>query len=348
MSLITRCPSCGTMFKVVPDQLRISQGWVRCGHCAEVFDASAHLQDREPAAAFGAGAPPGSPPATTPAGAQANAASAIASLAQAKLLEKTKQEALEQALAEEAALALAGVPDVPDTEGGADDPLYPPFSLLRADSEAGADGAGDQSGEAEPAPASLPPATSAKDAKTAAREADRLDDVSFVRQARRKAFWRRPAVRAFLLLAGLVLAALLAGQYAVYDRDRLAARTPALRPVLEALCGPLQCTVGPSRQIESIVIDSSSFNKLRGDAYRLSFTLKNLAAVPVAMPAMELTLTDSQDQPVVRRVLAPSDLGASSSMLAAASEWSGTIAMGVTANGASARIAGYRLLAFYP
>ena len=34
MSLITRCPACGTMFKVVPDQLRISEGWVRCGHCA--------------------------------------------------------------------------------------------------------------------------------------------------------------------------------------------------------------------------------------------------------------------------------------------------------------------------
>jgi predicted Zn finger-like uncharacterized protein len=34
MSLITRCPACGTMFKVVPDQLRISEGWVRCGQCS--------------------------------------------------------------------------------------------------------------------------------------------------------------------------------------------------------------------------------------------------------------------------------------------------------------------------
>src|SRR6476620_8201349 len=47
MSLITRCPACGTMFKVVPDQLRISEGWVRCGHCAEIFDAAAHLQPDE-------------------------------------------------------------------------------------------------------------------------------------------------------------------------------------------------------------------------------------------------------------------------------------------------------------
>ena len=45
MSLITSCPACGTMFRVVPDQLKISEGWVRCGHCGDVFDASAHLAD---------------------------------------------------------------------------------------------------------------------------------------------------------------------------------------------------------------------------------------------------------------------------------------------------------------
>ena len=29
VSLVTRCPACATLFKVVPDQLRISEGWVR-------------------------------------------------------------------------------------------------------------------------------------------------------------------------------------------------------------------------------------------------------------------------------------------------------------------------------
>ncbi len=31
------------MFRVVPDQLRISEGWVRCGQCGEIFNASQHL-----------------------------------------------------------------------------------------------------------------------------------------------------------------------------------------------------------------------------------------------------------------------------------------------------------------
>ncbi len=46
MSLFTRCPACRTAFKVVRDQLRISDGWVRCGRCGEVFDAAADLQEQ--------------------------------------------------------------------------------------------------------------------------------------------------------------------------------------------------------------------------------------------------------------------------------------------------------------
>lgn len=47
MSLVTRCPACTTTFKVVRDQLRISDGWVRCGRCSEVFDATLDLMDTE-------------------------------------------------------------------------------------------------------------------------------------------------------------------------------------------------------------------------------------------------------------------------------------------------------------
>lgn len=43
MSFTTRCPSCGTVFRVVADQLKISDGWVRCGHCTDVFDATIDL-----------------------------------------------------------------------------------------------------------------------------------------------------------------------------------------------------------------------------------------------------------------------------------------------------------------
>ncbi|MBB3195278.1 zinc-ribbon and DUF3426 domain-containing protein [Roseateles terrae] len=76
MNLATRCTTCGTIFRVVQDQLRVSEGWVRCGRCAEVFDAREQLFDLErdspppwpPVAASGAAAPrqPALPPAPAP------------------------------------------------------------------------------------------------------------------------------------------------------------------------------------------------------------------------------------------------------------------------------------------
>lgn len=45
MTLATRCTACGTTFRVVQDQLRVSEGWVRCGRCNEVFSALETLSD---------------------------------------------------------------------------------------------------------------------------------------------------------------------------------------------------------------------------------------------------------------------------------------------------------------
>ena len=70
----------------------------------------------------------------------------------------------------------------------------------------------------------------------------------------------------------------------------------------------LDCEIRPLRMIESISVESSSFNKLRADTFRLGFTLRNTGDIPIAQPAIELTLTDTQDTPLVRRVLLPADL----------------------------------------
>lgn len=43
MSLVVTCPSCGTVFTMVREQLEASDGHVRCGHCMDVFDAKAQL-----------------------------------------------------------------------------------------------------------------------------------------------------------------------------------------------------------------------------------------------------------------------------------------------------------------
>ena len=172
--------------------------------------------------------------------------------------------------------------------------------------------------------------------------------VSFLRNKSASSFWYRPLMRATLALLSVALVLALAVQIAFHERDRIVALQPDLRPWLLAICEPLNCTLSPLRRIESIVIDSSSFTRIRGDSNRLNFTLKNTATSALAVPAIELTLTDSLDQPVVRRVFLPAELGVKSDTLAAGFEWSASLAVAVKAGGGADRVSGYRLLAFYP
>lgn len=368
MSLITSCPNCGTMFRVVPDQLKISEGWVRCGHCSEVFDASAHLTDEsvlgpmEDAQATRSTAldtpitprmePPPPPAAPPPPPARQDAAPlptpaplrradsptmpAPLATRPAELYEGTKPEvALDSRTSEEPS---DFYPEATDSQVRLEpSPLDAPFVFRRPElSLADLDGREPRPGtESQMLPEDF--------------EDDRepMPDVGFVRKARRRAWWKRPGVRLALSLLVLVLGALLLLQAAYQDRDRLALANPGLRPVLEAMCGAMDCRLGPPRQIESIVIDSSGFNRLRNDTYRLSFTLRNTAPVLLAAPAMELTITDSQDQTIARRVLTPQELGAADGTIPPSGEWSRTVGVVLTTGGA-ARIAGYRLLAFYP
>ena len=123
---------------------------------------------------------------------------------------------------------------------------------------------------------------------------------------------------------------------------------PSLKPALQALCVPFRCTLSPLRKIESIIIESASFTKMRGDTYRLNFTVKNSASTALAVPAIELTLTDTRDQPVVRRVFLATEIGVKLRELAAGSEWPASIAIEVKGGAAAEPVAGYRVVAFYP
>ena len=71
-----------------------------------------------------------------------------------------------------------------------------------------------------------------------------------------------------------------------------------------------------------------SFNRAKGDVYQLSLTLKSSASTELATPAIELTLTDVQDQPILRRVLQPSDLPVVGRVLRARTETATLLAAG--------------------
>jgi hypothetical protein len=152
-------------------------------------------------------------------------------------------------------------------------------------------------------------------------------------------------VRLALSLAAASGALLLAGQAGFEYRDLLGARYPALRPALELGCRLLGCSVGPARVIDSLAVESSGLVRVeKSSVYRLSVALRNRAAIELALPALELALTDSQGRLMARRVLQPVELGASQATLGAGRE----LGLLATLQAPGEPVAGYTIELFYP
>jgi len=112
------------------------------------------------------------------------------------------------------------------------------------------------------------------------------------------------------------------------------------------MCIALRCELAPRQHIAAVVLTGSSFRQdAQPHRYRLELSIQNQATTSVATPAVELTLTDAQDQVLVRKVLLPSDIGAPVE-LAAQTEWEGSLS--VVTQGLHLAVSGYRVLAFYP
>lgn len=166
----------------------------------------------------------------------------------------------------------------------------------------------------------------------------------FLRKAEREARWRRPWVRASLSLAALLLLATLALQAAYHHRNWLAAHQPTARPWLARLCLWMQCTVGPWQNIEAVAIAGSSLSPgAAPDNYRLTVLLRNNGSVPVALPSIDLTLSDFNGQLVARRALSPADFRAGDTISPRAE-----VSLELEFGAPGQRIASFTVGAFYP
>jgi hypothetical protein len=170
---------------------------------------------------------------------------------------------------------------------------------------------------------------------------------AFVRQAHRRAFWRRPWVRVGLGAVVLVLMGLLVLQAMYLWRDQLASRMPASKPALHALCGRLDCEIVPPRPIDDVVIDSSVLLRRSPGLYSFNVVIRNKSGLEVAAPSLELTLTDHQDQVLVRRVLLPAEWPRPIETLPPGAEWALQFDLAL-AELSDQVMTGYRAILFYP
>ncbi|MDH6644059.1 putative Zn finger-like uncharacterized protein [Ralstonia sp. GP73] len=135
--------------------------------------------------------------------------------------------------------------------------------------------------------------------------------LDFLRAAQARDQTRKTTGRRALARVAIgVLAVTAVLQLLFLARAEIARRVPSTRPMLEAMCQPLHCTIAPPRDLDALQIESSQLQRQEGEAsdqYVLTATLRNRAGGPIALPAIELVTTDLQDQLLSRRALLPTD-----------------------------------------
>ncbi|MFB9158080.1 DUF3426 domain-containing protein [Chromobacterium violaceum] len=321
MTYTTQCPNCQTRFKVNDSQLAAADGLVRCGRCSHVFKAPDHFVVTRPA--------PEPVPAAPPAfHAPAERDPMDDFELEVPDFDPQAQQAEVHILPEPAAAPQAR-PAAPIHAEAPAAPQEDVEAFQRALSEAMQNRhistpIGNPFDDPEPPPAPAPEpevfgsrrraeATHAEEVRPTRTEPEDeplFTDADAVEEEAARAHkpagpWLNGLLAALAAIGVLFLAA----QLVYINRTRIAAEVPESRPTLESLCRALDCEVPWPTDIARIRTEWSelAFVPDYPNLIQLSATLKNHAQYPQAYPMLEVTLKDSDDQVLIRKVFAPKE-----------------------------------------
>lgn len=331
--MLTRCPQCATTFRVTPEQLRARQGRVRCGSCQRVFNALDTLVDAVPP-------PPRPAPAETALAESTLAAPEIAAPtadSSSDARPAVAAEFIEPVVAESPTNAPLHIePPLADVTPSRPRPAEPAWleaasaTLSPSVGEAVAESVVPALGE------SSLVAAPAGDVQDFAAELEPLPDE----EIRRRTWpWTLGALAALLGIAS---------QTALHFRTEIALAYPDAKPALAAACVALGCALALPRQAELIGIEASDLSPDAEGKLTVSATLKNRAPFAQEYPALELTLTDTADRALVRRVLAPAEYLPPQTPLADGFGANAELIVNLLVETPGLSAAGYRLYLFYP
>ena len=180
---------------------------------------------------------------------------------------------------------------------------------------------------------------------TDSESAEQPEAPGFLRHAEQSDRWQRPKVRVALALGAATLAIGGLLQTAHHFRDTAAVRWPGLRPMLAQWCEMANCIIEPLRKIEAISVESTALAKAPGtEAFRLAVGLRNLGSVPVALPWIDLSLTDGAGRLVARKALAAAEFNPPSPLLQPGAD----VVLQTLLSARGLQVTGYTVEVFYP
>jgi predicted Zn finger-like uncharacterized protein len=176
------------------------------------------------------------------------------------------------------------------------------------------------------------------------------DDNAFaVVREKRASEPRRLGLRILGILVALVLFVVLLAQLAWWQRETVMVYAPGSRMLFAQVCEHLGCTFTPPRDIDGLQVEPSDLRQVDGPhKLELRMPLHNRFNVPLAYPAIELTLLDEHNNIAVRRVLWPQDYVKPGTQIAAGLAPRTTETMFVRLDTGSATATNFRVQIFYP
>lgn len=133
-------------------------------------------------------------------------------------------------------------------------------------------------------------------------------------------------------------------------RAEIAAILPGTKPTLIEICELLDCTIPLPHKIDLLSIESSELeaDPAAANIITLHALLRSRADYPLEYPHIELTLTDTQDNPLARRTFSPTDYQISHEDRQNGFPPNRESNINLHLNTTDLKPAGYRLFLFYP
>lgn len=151
-------------------------------------------------------------------------------------------------------------------------------------------------------------------------------------------------------LGSVVVTLVLIVQVAFFFRDDIAARLPGVKPAMQRMCAQLNCILSLPKKINLLNIESSELESdpTQASVITLHALLRSRASYAMSYPHIELTLTDTLNNPVARRNFGPADYLLSEDDKARGIPANRESSIKLHLNTGDLKPAGYNLFLFYP
>jgi len=150
-------------------------------------------------------------------------------------------------------------------------------------------------------------------------------------------------------LASFFLLVLTALQAIYFMRTKLAAEYPQFKPLLVKTCDLLNCEIGLPKDIDFLAIDDSDMQEDEDyqGVINFSSSLINNANYAQAYPNIELTLTNTEDRPVLRKLIKPTEYLVANTKIHNGMHAHEEVRIKLAINPSDIAVAGYRVLLVY-